>query len=424
MHFIVIGINHKTAGIALREKIFFPGDKLSDAYKMLNNYSSVKGSMILSTCNRTEIYGSVEKIEEGFNDIEKFISDFCKIPVEKFSAFIYKKNCRFAVSHLFKVASGLDSMVIGEYQVQGQVRDAYFTAKENNSANGMINKLFQTAIQIGKKVRSETEIGSGSVSIATLAVELIKQIFEHKNNFNVLIIGAGKISSLTISNLQKLKSCKITIANRSEEKALELAKNFNGKVIDFEKRYEAITENDIIIVSTSADKYVICKNELMKTNEATKNKIKVFIDLSVPRNVDPEINTLENHLVYSIDDINKLVTSNLNKRTNEMGKAEKIIEEISEDYYDWYSKQFIIPTMFEIKKELETLKQRTLSSYKTQLDALDKKQKEIIGEMLDSYSDKLIKVIMKNIKNSTTKEDLISITKTLKDTFTIEINDN
>ncbi|MFA6924479.1 MAG: glutamyl-tRNA reductase [Bacteroidales bacterium] len=424
MHFIVVGVNHKTADIEIREKIFFSDDKLSNAYKLLNKYSPIKGSVILSTCNRTEIYASVEKIEQGFDDIVKFMSEFFKIPINKFSSFIYKKNCQYAVSHLFKVASGLDSMVIGEYQIQGQLRNAYFTATENNSTNGMLNKLFQTAIQIGKKVRSETEIGKGTVSIATLAVELIKQIFEHENNFNVLIIGAGKISSLTISNLQKLKTCKITIANRSEEKALELAKNFNGKVIDFEKRYEAIIENDIIIVSTSADNYVIQKNELLEIKEGAKNKIKVFIDLSVPRNVAPEINTLENHLVYSIDDINKLVSSNISYRISKTGKAEKIIEEISEDYYDWYSKQFIIPTMFEIKKELEILKQKTLSSYKKELDNLDEKHKEIINEMLDSYSDKLIKVIMKNIKNSTTKEDLISITKTLKETFTMEINEN
>jgi len=424
MHFLIIGINFKTADVNIREKLHFPNDVLSKALLMLNEYESIKGSVILSTCNRVEIYASVNNVEKGFEDIIDFISIFHNIPVESFLPYLYKKNCQDGVMHLFKVSSSLNSMVLGEYQIQGQVRDAYFVAKENNSTNNMLNKLFQLAIRIGKKVRSETKIGEGSVSVATLAVKMIKQTFEDNNNLNILLIGAGKISNLTASNLQQqFKNCNITVANRSNVNATELAQKFNGKVIEYGKRYESIIDNDIIIASTSAPNFIICKQDILMMKETLKDKPRIYIDLSIPRNIDPEINSIENCFVYSIDDINKIIDSNIDKRTLEITQAEKIINDISEDYYDWYSKQFILPFMQEIKKEMITLKQNTLSTYETFLYTLDEEQKENVNEMLDSYSDKIIKVIMTNFRRAATKEDLISITKTLSHTFTLETNE-
>lgn len=424
MHFIIVGINFKTADVNIREKLYFSNDVLSKALYILNEYESIKGSVILSTCNRVEIYASVDNVEKGFKEIIEFISIFHNIPIESFLKYLYKKNCQDAVKHLFKVSSSLDSMVLGEYQIQGQVRDAYFIAKENNSTNNMLNKLFQLAISIGKKVRSETKIGEGSVSIATLAVEMVKQIFHENNNLNILLIGAGKISNLTASNFQQqFKNCNITVANRSVVNAAELSNKFNGKVIEYGKIFESIIDNDIIIATTSAPNFIVCKNEILMMKESLKNKARIFIDLSIPRNIDPEINSIENCFVYSIDDINKLIDSNIDKRTLEITQAEKIINNISEDYYDWYSKQFILPSMQKIKKEMIILKQNILSSYETFLITLDEEQKENVNEMLDLYSDKIIKVIMTNFRRAASKEDLISITKTLKHTFTLETNE-
>ncbi|MFA6923275.1 MAG: glutamyl-tRNA reductase [Bacteroidales bacterium] len=424
MHFIVVGINFKTAKVDVREKFHFVNESLPEALGILNSYSSVKGSVILSTCNRVEIYASVNNIENGFADIIDFISKFHEIPVEQVLQYIIKKNCQSAITHLFRVIASLESMVIGEYQIQGQVKSAYFTAKENNSTNSMLNKLFQTAIQIGKKVRSETKIGEGSVSVATLAVEMVKQIFEYKNNLNILLIGAGKISTLTALNFQQqFKNCNITVTNRSDINSLELAQKFNSKVIEYGKRFESIIDNDIIIASTSAPNFIVCKHELLMMKDELKDKTRIFIDLSIPRNIDPEINSIENCFVYSIDNINKIIDSTIDKRTIEISKAEKIINDISEDYYEWYAKQFIVPTMIEIKKELIVLKQNTLSSYETFLNNLDEEQKDNINEILDSYSDKIIKVIMLNFRKANSKEDLIEITKTLKNTFTLETNE-
>lgn len=419
MHLIIAGLNHKTASVEIRDRIHFPTETIQEAYETLNTYPSIKGSVILSTCNRVEIYASVEKVDDAFDEIEEFICKFNNVNREEVRNNFYKKRCEQAVMHLFKVASGLDSMVIGEYQVQGQVRDAYFRAFELNKTSKLLNKAFQTTINIGKKVRSETEIGKGSVSIATLAVDLIKQIFECPQNLKTLLIGAGEISTLTAANLKQLNST-IAISNRSKENADKLAERFDGKTVDYEDRYKAILENDIIIVSTSSKEYTVSKRELAELPDLKNGRSRIFLDLSIPRNIDPEINGLENCLLYSIDDINKIVTSNISKRSQEVDKAEKIIAEIADEYYEWYSKQFIIPTMQDLKKRLEVLKEKTIAEHSSTYNAFTEDQQVLINELMNSYSNELIKVLMSNIKKATTNEDIIAITKTLRDSFSME----
>ena len=423
MHLLVVGINFKTADVSIREKLHFSNEIKPKALHLLNTYKSIKGSVILSTCNRVEIYTSVSDVEKGSNEVLDFISTFHSIPTDKLLPIVYKKNCQDAVVHLFKVASSLDSMVLGEYQIQGQVRDAYFEAKDSESTNSLLNKVFQTAIQIGKKVRSETKIGDGSVSVATLAVDMVKQIFGDRENVNILLIGAGKISNLTADYLQqKFKNCNITVANRSG--ASELAQRVDAKTIEYSDRFTGILENDIIIASTSAPNFIVCRHEISMMEKALQGKTRIFIDLSIPRNIDPEINNIENCFVYSIDDINKMIDSNLDKRTLEVSKAEEIIKDISEDYFEWYSKQFIMPAMAEIKKGLVVLKQSTLDLHEAFTNKLDETQKEDLSKVLDAYSDKIIKVIMSNLRKASTREEMISITKTLKDSFTIETHED
>jgi len=419
MHFLVIGINFKTADVSVREKIHFAPCLMSRALLMLNENKSIKGSVILSTCNRVEIYTSVTCVEEGCMEVLNFISAFHNMPVESIAPYTYMKNCQDGVIHLFKVASSLDSMVLGEYQIQGQVRDAYFVAKENGSTNSMLNKVFQTAIQIGKKVRSETKIGEGTVSVATLAVDMVKQIFNEQSNLNLLLLGAGKMSNLTASYFQqKFKNCQLTVANRSG--ADELARKVEGKAIEYSKRFEAILENEVIIASTSAPNFIICKHEILMIKEQLSGKTRIFIDLSIPRNIDPEINNIENCFVYSIDDINKLIVSNIDKRSLEISKAEEIIQGISEDYYEWYSKQFIVPAMLEIKKELEVYKKSSCDTFAPFMQTLNEEQRNSLNGLMDLYSDKIIKTIMINFRKSSTKENLIKTTNTLKNTFTLE----
>ncbi|MBB3186114.1 glutamyl-tRNA reductase [Microbacter margulisiae] len=420
MHLIVVGLNHKTADVEIRERCYFPNETLPKSFDLLKAYPSLSGAVILSTCNRVEIYASVVNVKAGFDDITDFISCYHSIPRETLTPFLYKKNCQNAVNHLFKVISGIDSMVIGEYQIQGQVRDSYYAAQSNNATDSYLNKVFQSAINTGKRIRSETAIGQGTVSVATLATELIKKVFSERKRFHVLLIGAGKMAGLTAANLQEFNGCSIIIANRSLTKAEELAVRFNGKVTAYDKRYEAIQEADVIIVSTASENYTVQFEEVAKLMQLHPTRTKMFIDLSLPRNIDPAINRIENCMVYSIDDINQMIDLNVSKRQMEIEQAEKIISEVSEDYYNWYYAQIIMPTMHEIKSKLDILKTSTIANYKSTFGAMTDTQQGLIQEMMDAYSEKLIRVIMKNIKTVTSKDDMVTIVEALKNTLSVD----
>jgi len=418
MHLILVGLNHKTASVSMRERLYFAESVLLDAYNKLTAYSSVKGCVLLSTCNRIEIYVASMEIENCFNDIEQFIETFHGITRNEFLPHVYRKHCDEAVSHLFKVAASLDSMVVGEYQIQGQLRDAYTFASEKGFTNNLTNKIFQTAIQVGKAIRSETGIGKGSVSIASVAVDLVQDLFKDSKSYSLLIIGAGKMAALAAQNLSQLKECKVSVCNRTQEKAEELANRFNANIIPFEDRFLAIKEHDIIIVSTGSEDYVINKDDIAKLS--IKDSKKFFVDISVPRNIDPAINELDNIFLYSVDDLQEVINANIGKRSAEINKAEKIIDKIALDYYEWYAKQEIMPIMQQLKQNIEIIKSKTLEANKDALTQFDTQQQQAINTILDNYSEKLIKAIMKNMKNVAGIEELRQMAHSLKNSFSID----
>jgi glutamyl-tRNA reductase len=418
MHLILVGLNHKTASVSMRERLYFAETVLMDAYSKLTAFPSVQGCVLLSTCNRIEIYVASMDIENCFNDIEQFLESFHGITREEFLPHVYRKHCDEAVSHLFKVAASLDSMVVGEYQIQGQLRDAYTIASEKGFTNNLTNKIFQTAIQVGKAIRSETGIGKGSVSIASVAVDLVQELFKETKSYSLLIIGAGKMAALAAQNLSQLKECKVSVCNRTHDKAIELANRFKANIIPYEERFKAIQENDIIIVSTGAEDYVISKEDIAKLK--TENKKKFFVDISVPRNIDPAINELDNIFLYSVDNLQEVIAANIGKRSGEIEKAEKIIDKIALDYYEWYAKQEIMPIMQQLKQNIEVIKTKTLEANKAALTQFDVQQQQAINTILDNYSEKLIKAIMKNMKNVAGIEELRQMAHSLKNSFSIE----
>lgn len=423
MHTIIVGLNHKTAHVSIREKFHFSENKIERALKNLSEFPEIKGCVILSTCNRVEIYGAVEDTEKGYNDIITFISKFQNIKDKDLIPYIYKKADKDAVMHLFNVVASLDSMVVGEYQIQGQVRDAYDIAEKNDCTQPMLNKLFQTAIQIGKRIRSSTGIGDGAVSVASTAVDMVREIFGNGNRFNVLLIGAGKISELTAANLRQSMNCKITVSNRAKSKALELAGKFDCDTIEFEDRYKAIIKNEVVIVSTGADDYVINKDILTKSFNNAKKTETFFIDLSVPRNIEPEINDISNVTLFSIDDLKERIDINIKKRANQIENVKKIISEVSKDYFIWYATQTIVPVMKVIKNEFDNLGLRTLMSYRSLMDSMTQEQRDLVHEMLKNHTAKIIRIIMKNLRRGTKSADYTKIAENLKNTFNINIDD-
>lgn len=421
MHVVLVGINHKTAPIEIRERLHFSLEQVGEALKGLSEEKVLEGSVVLSTCNRTEIYASALEIDRGIEALVGFIEVFHGVKRDTFYPHLYRKHCEDAVWHLFRVASSLDSMVVGEYEIQGQVRNAYTFAADGGFTNNMLNKLFQTAIQAGKAIRSETGIGKGTISIASVAVDMINEMYGNDRSYSLLIIGAGKMATLTAIQLQCKKRCSVSVINRSAERAEDLAQRFDATVVPYNEMYEAIINNDFIIVSTSADGYVVEASRLYEVlTHFDDQKPRFIIDLSVPRNVDPKINEFGNITLYSIDDLQDMIARNIDKRYAEASKAEAIIAQVSSDYYEWYAKQDIMPVMKQIKDELWVIKNRVLQHHKQQLEAFDDLQTQAINEMLDEYSDKLIKVIMKNLTVVTKGKYASAIARELRSSFVIE----
>ena len=326
MHVQLLGLNHKSAPIGIREKVSFSDSRLDAALAELKNYQGIDEALILSTCNRTEIYVASPDIAKGLGCLWDFILRSTKIKDPEIRKYFYVLSNKAAIEHLFRVVSSLDSMIIGETQIFGQVKDAYFKSRQLNSLGRTLEGIFQEAIRVGKKVRTQTQIGKGAISTSTAAIELARKIFETLEDKKVLIIGAGKIGELTVKNLHSRGIKTVIVANRTLVKAQELARQFLGEAIKFEDIFDFIRTSDIIISSTSAPHFVITKNDVEKVMRLRNNSALFFIDLGLPRNIEPAVNGIENVYLYNIDDLSQVCDANFKERLNEARKAQQIID--------------------------------------------------------------------------------------------------
>jgi glutamyl-tRNA reductase len=326
MNIQILGLNHKTAPIEIREKVSFSDRNLDRALFELSKYDAIQENVILSTCNRTEIYTVVKDIPKATESIKDFLSSFHKVHKEHIDKHLYYFCDKEAIRHLFRVTASLDSMIVGETQIFGQVKDAFFKAKEANTLGRNLYELFDEAIRIGKRIRTETQIGKGAVSVSTAALELARKIFESLDEKKVMIIGAGKIGELTVKNLHSRGISTVLVANRTFEKAEELAKVFCGKAIKFEECLEHLVSTDIVISSTSAPHFIITKGEISLVMNKRGNSPLFLIDLGLPRNIDPGVDEIENAYLYNIDDLARVRDANIKERLNEAKKAEAIIQ--------------------------------------------------------------------------------------------------
>lgn len=326
MNIQLLGLNHKSAPIEIRERLAFSGSQLDVALKDLKRYEGIEEVLILSTCNRTEIYVACGDSSRGAGCLWDFICRSMELQEESVREYFYLLNNKEAIKHLFQVASSLDSMIIGETQIFGQVKDAYFKARKVNSLGRTLDCIFEEAIRVGKKVRTQTQIGKGAISTSTAAIELARKIFETLEDKKVLIIGAGKIGELTVKNLSSRGIKTVIVANRTLVKAQELAQRFCGEAIKFESILDYMRLSDIIISSTSAPHFVITAQDVSKVMRCRNNAPLFFIDLGLPRNIDPETNDLENVYLYNIDDLAGVCNANINQRRNEAQKAQQIVD--------------------------------------------------------------------------------------------------
>ncbi|MDD5347186.1 MAG: glutamyl-tRNA reductase [Candidatus Omnitrophica bacterium] len=330
MNIRVLGLNHKTAPIEIRERASFSNSRLDEALRSLRASPGVEELVLLSTCNRTEFYVSCPQADRGLASVWEFVEDAMGMPAAKLKQYFYVHGNRDAVEHLLCVAASLDSMVVGETQVFGQVKDAYFAARRNNAAGKVMDCLFGEAIRVGKKVRTDTQIGKGAVSTSTAAIELARKIFETLQDKVVLIIGAGKIGELTVKNLYSRGVSTVIVANRTLVKAQDLARQFCGTAIHFDGIIEHMCRADIVLSSTSAPHFLVTREDICTVMRMRNNAPLFLIDLGLPRNIDPATNDIANVYLYNIDDLSRVCDANMKERLSEAKKARAVISRAAE----------------------------------------------------------------------------------------------
>ncbi|MEH7332686.1 glutamyl-tRNA reductase [Neobacillus drentensis] len=390
MHILVVGLNYKTAPVEIRERLTFSETDLVDALKKLNTKKSILENIILSTCNRTEIYAVVDQLHTGRYYIKEFLAEWFGMEQAEFSPFLFINEDDGAVDHLFNVTCGLNSMVLGETQILGQVRTSFMLAQAEETTGSVFNHLFKQAITLAKRAHSETEIGANAVSVSYAAVELAKKIFGSLANKHVLIFGAGKMGELAAQNLHGNGVKKVTVINRTFDKAKLLAGRFSGEARTISDLEKSLVEADILISSTGAKDFVITKAIMAKVEKMRKGKPLFMVDIAVPRDLDPAIAELENVFLYDIDDLEGIVEANLQERKKAAEKIMLMIEKEIVDFKQWLGMLGVVPVISALREKALAIQAETMESLERKLPnlsdrdikVLNKHTKSIINQML------------------------------------------
>ena len=339
MTLLALGINHKTAPVSLRERVTFSPETLDQALSSLLQQPLVQGGVVLSTCNRTELYLSVEQQENLQEQLVKWLCDYHHLSEDEVRKSLYWHHDNDAVSHLMRVASGLDSLVLGEPQILGQVKKAFAESQNGRAVSGELERLFQKSFSVAKRVRTETDIGASAVSVAFAACTLARQIFESLSDVNVLLVGAGETIELVARHLHQHNVRHMMIANRTRERALTLATEVNAEVISLQDIDSRLAEADIIISSTASPLPIIGKGMVERALKARRNQPMLMVDIAVPRDIEPEVGKLANVYLYSVDDLHGIIQNNLAQRKAAAIQAETIVEQESSNFMAWLRSQ-------------------------------------------------------------------------------------
>jgi len=390
MSIIVVGLNYRNTPVEVREKLFFSEKELEKPLEMLGSEFHIGERLILSTCNRVEIYAKVSDASSACRSIKEFLSQYHSFPLEALERHLYFYKHTEAICHLFRVASGLDAMVLGEPQVLGQVKAAYAAAQKNSATGFVLNSLFEKAFSVAKKIRSRTGIGSSAVCVSYAAVELAKKIFEDLTDKTVMLIGAGEMSEQAARYLVAGGTRFVFVTNRTYDRAKKLAEELNGEAIHFESFHEKLVLADIVICSTSAPHYVIRKEQVRAVLKERKNRPMFFIDIGVPRNVDPEINKISNAYLYDIDDLKNVVEANLKEREKEAEKAEEIVVDEIRSFTRWLESLDSKPTILSLKEKAEEIRQQELKEAFKKLGNFSEKDRKTIDSLTSALVNKLL----------------------------------
>lgn len=423
MHTLVVGLSHQTAPVELREKFSFDPDRMAIPLRSLRDMKSMLECVIVSTCNRTELYIVADQLHTGEYYAKAFLESWFRVSKEEFVPHLYVKANTEAVNHLFRVVCGLESLVIGETQILGQVKQAFQSALQAGTTGTLFNHLFKQAITLGKKVHTQTEIGQNAVSVSYAAVELGKKLFTSFAKKTILLVGAGKMSELTAKHFAASGVKNVFVVNRTFSKAQELAAVFQGSAYPWENLSEALSIADIVVSSTGAKQFVITR-EMVEKILVDRKKPLFFIDIAVPRDIDPAVNQLDNAFLYNMDDLEEIVSANISLRIQEAARVEGWIEEEQASFREWLDTLGVVPVITALRRKSLQIQADTMAKIERKLPDLTEQQRRVINKQTKSIVNQMMHDPIMRMKELASTEEKDAALRLFKHLFALEIEDD
>ena len=417
MKLVVTGLSHHTAPVEVRERLAFEEKTLPEALDRLTHRPGMIEGMILSTCNRVEVAVTADGPGDAEESVDRFLAEARSVEPAWVSPYLYHYNDKDAIRHLFRVASSLDSMVVGEPQILGQLKSAYSLAKERGALSGFLDQVVTRAFNVAKRVRTETEIGSSAVSVSYAAVELARDIFGTLQGKRVLLVGAGKMAESAARHLRRAGSGDLFVTNRTRSRADLLAEEFSGQTVGYEDFFSVLPEIDIVISSSAAPHYVLTASAMREVIGRRRNRPMFLIDIAVPRNIEPAVNELEGVFVYDIDDLDRVVKSNLQARRNVAEQAEEIIDEEVQRMLLRLKTREVAPTIVDLQEHLEQVRTGEIERLRSRLGPLSPQQEEAIEAITRGIVNKIAHAPIIELRRKANDPEGVALMTTIRKLF-------
>ncbi len=420
MKLLVTGVSHKTTPVEVRECLAVPDADLPAAVKQLASSPGVNEALILSTCNRVEIMVDVDDETDPEQVTAEFLRRASTVSPESLEPYVYRHYNKEAIHHVFRVASSLDSMIIGEPQILGQLKHAYAVAREQGGLCGPLENVLARSFMVAKRVRSETGIGQMAVSVSFAAVELARKIFGSLSGKTVMIVGAGKMSELAARHLRRSGASRVLVTNRTHERAIEVARTFEGTPVEYSRFISVLPEADILIASSGAPHYLVRKEDMQRVIAARRNRPMFLIDIAVPRNIEPAVNDLDNVFLYDIDDLQEVVNANLRERIKEADHAEEIVVHEVERMLARLKVQEVAPTIAGLQEQLEQLRRVELDKARRRMGPLSPQQEEVLEALTRGIVNKIAHGPITELRRQAGKPEGVHVIDAIRRVFRLE----
>lgn len=424
MHFFLLGVSHRTAPVDLRERLDFSSRDLSAAAEAIVARPSLSESVVLSTCNRSEIYVASTDPRRAQEELVTFLSDYHHVPQHAFQPHLFALENSAAVAHLFRVAAGLDSLVVGEPQILGQVKEAYQTAANRRCIGPVLSNVFRWSFAVGKRVRTETALGEGAVSVSFAAVALARKIFGHLQGRRVLVVGAGEISSLTAQHLRSHGVGDIAITSRTHAHAEALASEVGGRAVPWDGMISALGASDIVITATGSQRPIITRAQLQAAHGHRRGMPLFIIDVAVPRDVDPAVGEIEQVFLYNVDDLQSIVEENLSRRVAEVERAESIVNEEVRKFMAWQRSRSAVPTIVALRQRFESIRLSELQRLESKLGGLTPEARARVEDVTRLIVEKLLIEPTEQLKALPDEETQAAYTEAINRVFKLQQQDD